>query len=107
MELIIFAIVFAYSLVLWGIVLGVYGLVIEPIDFGYLPTFAWKSLLLVGVVALVVTFIPLGRFLTLIVWWVGIAVIFRMDFWECRMVVFLIWGINLLMSFAIMAMFSS
>ncbi len=56
--------------------------------------FIGKSLILTGVIALVVTFVTYGGFFTLVLWWLGLMVVFKMDFWECRMLVFLLWGVN-------------
>jgi hypothetical protein len=96
--LIIFPIVFIYTAILWVAVLVVYNLLFEPFDFGALSWFAVKSVILVGVVSLVVTFVPLGlgRLASLPFWWIGLVVTFKKDVWECRILVFLLWGVNFL-----------
>jgi hypothetical protein len=106
-EIIVYSIVFAYTFILWVVVLVVYSALIESLDFGSLGTFAAKSVLLVGIVAVVVTFVPFGGLLALVVWWIGLAAIFRMDFWECRVLVILIWGINFLLGLGISALIRS
>lgn len=106
-ELIVYTIVFAYTLILWVIVLVAYSTFIESFDFGYLPAFASKSAILVAIVSAVVTFVPFGGFLALVVWWVGLAAIFRMDFWECRVLVFLLWGLNFVIGLALAGLLHS
>lgn len=95
-EAAIFAIIFAYSAVLWALVLVIYSAFVESLDFGPLSTFALKSVILVGIVAAVATFIPYGGLLTLIVWAIGLVIVFKMDLWEIRVLVLLLWGVNFL-----------
>jgi hypothetical protein len=90
----IFAIVFAYSAVLWVVVLVIYSAFVESLDFGRLSMFGLKSVVLIGIVAAVNTFIPYGGLLTLIVWAIGLVIVFRMDLWEIRVLVLLLWGVN-------------
>ena len=92
--LIIFPIVFTYTAVLWIAVLIVYNLLFEPFDFGALTDFAWKSAILVAIVSAIVTFVPYGSLASLIVWWIGLMILFKKDFWECRILVILIWAVN-------------
>jgi hypothetical protein len=94
MALTIYAIVFAYTAVLWVVVIVIYSMFIESLDFGRLSTFALKSVVLVAIVAVVVTFVPYGGWLSLLVWWVGLMAIFRMDLWQSRVLVVLLWGVN-------------
>src|SRR5262245_28385106 len=90
----VFVIVLIYSAILWVVVLVLYSVLMESLDFGPLPTFALKSLGLVTAVAIVVTFVPYGNYFTLLVWWLGLMVIFKMDLWECRVLVVLVWACN-------------
>ncbi|MBI2804039.1 MAG: hypothetical protein HYX68_03545 [Planctomycetes bacterium] len=102
--LILLPIVFLYTAVLWVVVLILYNLLFEPFDFGVLSAFALKSAILVGVVSLVVTFVPYGGLASLIVWWIGLMVVFQKDFWECRILVIMIWGVNFLFGLLIHAL---
>lgn len=89
-------ITFVYLSVIWIAVLALYNVFFEPFDFGPLVSFALKSVSLILVVTLFITFVPLGGFGSLIVWWIGLMVIFKKDFWECKILVVLIWGISFL-----------
>jgi hypothetical protein len=91
---VIFAIVFLYTAILWVVVLILYSVFIESFDFGRLSTFALKSVLIVGIVAAVATFVPYGGLLNLLVWALGLLIIFRKDMWELRVLVLLLWGVN-------------
>ena len=99
--LIVLPIVFVYTVIVWTAVLVVYNLLFEPFDFGALSTFAWKSAILVLIASLVITFVPLGIYASLLVWLIGLMLIFKKDPWECRVLVILIWGAYFLVNFAI------
>ena len=94
--LVLFPIVYVYTAVLWVVVLVLYNLLIDGLDMGALGSFAWKSAILVLFVALTVTFVPWGDFASLIIWWIGLMVIFKKDLWECRILVTMIWGVDFL-----------
>ena len=85
--------VFAYLAVLWVVVLVVYNFIFESFDFGPLGMFAIKSLILLGFIS-VIYVLPYVHWLSLIFWWLGLMVIFQKDFWECRVLVMLIWGLS-------------
>lgn len=99
--LILLPIVFVYTAIVWTVVLIVYNLIFEPFDFGALSTFAWKSAILVLIASLVITFLPFGIYASLLVWLIGLIVIFKKDPWECRILVILIWVTYILVNFAI------
>ena len=80
--LVIFTIVFIYTAILWVVVLFIYSAFIESFDFGALSTFALKSVLQVSLVAAVATFVPFGGYLALLVWALGLLIIFQKDLWE-------------------------
>jgi hypothetical protein len=102
---IFFAITYAYTAILWVVVLVIYNLIFEPFDFGPLGSFAWKSAVLVLAVALVRTFVPFGGLASLVIWWLGLMVIFQKDLWECRVLVILIWGTSFLLGMGITVLF--
>jgi hypothetical protein len=102
--LIIFPIVFVYTSILWVVVLVLYNLLFEPFDFGALGSFAIKSVILILIVSVVRTFVPYGGLATLVVWWIGLMVIFKKDLWECKILVLLLWGINFLIGWLILAL---
>jgi hypothetical protein len=100
---------FVLLALLWVAVLAVYNVFLEPFDFGPLGMFAAKSTALVLIVALFITLVPFGGLLSLVVWWIGLMVIFKKDFWECKILVILIWGVSFLMNMgihALLAMYS-
>jgi hypothetical protein len=88
-----FLVTFVYLFVLWVVVLVVYNFVFEPFDFGPLKYFAAKSALLLTIIA-IIYLIPYLNWFSLIVWWIGLMIIFKKDFWECRILVLLIWGLS-------------
>jgi hypothetical protein len=105
--LIALPIVFIYTAIIWIAVLFLYNMFVEPFDFGPLGRFAGKSALLVLLVALTVTFVPFGSLASLLVWWIGLMIIFKKDFWECKVLVILIWGMSFLLDLAIKAVLMS
>jgi len=94
MSLMIFTIVFIYTAILWVVVLLIYSAFIESFDFGALSTFALKSVIIVGVIAAVATFVPYGGLLNLLIWGLGLVIIFRKDLWEVGVLVILLWAVN-------------
>jgi hypothetical protein len=105
--LLVIPIIFVYTLIVWVAVLFLYNTLVEPFDFGPLGTFAAKSLGLVFAVSLFVTFVPFGMLASLIVWWLGLTLVFKKDFWECKVLVILIWGANFVIGLGIQAIMQS
>jgi hypothetical protein len=97
----VFGIAFLVTFFIWVVVLIIYSTMIESFDFGYLPAFLLKSVILVTAVVLVVMFVPFGGLLSLLVWAVGLMTLFRMDAWGSRILVMLIWAVNFVASLAI------
>jgi hypothetical protein len=60
-----------------------------------LITFADAASLIPGLV---------GLALSLIVWWGGLMLLFRIDFWECRTLVAINWLLNVMVHLALVAM---
>jgi len=106
----IFSIVYAYTWFVWVLVLVIYNLLIESFDFGPLGAFAWKSAILIFIVALVIMNVPFGALASLLVWLVGLLVILKRDLWECRVLVIMIWGayfvVSLLMDMVLRGLFT-
>src|SRR5262245_25621960 len=95
-----FPIIFIYLSVLWVGVLVVYNIFFEPFDFGPLASFAGKSAILIAVIT-AISLIPYVYFFSLIFWWIGLMIIFKKDLWECKILVFLIWGLSILFRFVL------
>jgi len=91
-----FIVIFTYTSILWVIVLAIYNALIEAFDFGPLIWFAAKSALLISIVSLCLLVPAAGWLLSFAVWWVGLVLVFKKDFWECRVLVILIWGANVI-----------
>jgi hypothetical protein len=91
----LFCVVFAYSAVLWVVVLVLYSMLVESLDFGRLWLFAVKSLVLIGVVAAVVRFVPGGILVSMLAWGVGLVLIMRLDFSTAGKVILILGGVNL------------
>lgn len=103
---IVYAIVFVYTLVLWILVLTIYHLTIESFAFGPLVSFVWKSLIMVGAVAAVITLVPGGFLASLLIWWLGLTLLFDRDFWESRMLIIVLWSVNFVAGLALRAVIS-
>ncbi|MBM4069374.1 MAG: hypothetical protein FJ271_10565 [Planctomycetes bacterium] len=92
--MVLFALVFGYTAIVWVAVIFLYSFFIESFDFGALSTFAWKSALLVGILAAVTVWVPYGGFFTLFVWALGLLIVFQKDLWESRVLIILLWSVN-------------
>jgi hypothetical protein len=90
---ILFIATFIYLAVLWVVVLVAYNLIFEPFDFGSLGSFAVKSAILLSIIALM-SLLPYVNWFTLVAWWLGLMIVFKKDFWECRILVILVWGLS-------------
>ncbi|OAI40048.1 hypothetical protein AYO40_05235 [Planctomycetaceae bacterium SCGC AG-212-D15] len=70
------------------------------IEFGEIHIVIPKAmglLLIVNIVSLV----PLGGFVALIIWVIGLMVLFHLDFWECRFLIFINWVLNFVAKLAV------
>lgn len=63
------------------------------IEFGSVQSVIAKSAVLLVVVN-IVGLLPFGILLSLPIWWGGLMVLFHIDFWECRVLVFVNWFLN-------------
>src|ERR1041385_4048187 len=87
-----FSIIFVYTSILWGVVVYLYNRFFEPFEFGTLGSFLGKSALLIFVVSLCgLHFI--GILISVLIWWAGLRLLFKEDFWACRILVLLLWGL--------------
>jgi hypothetical protein len=95
-----FAILYVIVAVIFVIATIAYSSLIEPLDFGSLLPFVGKAAVLVGIVSGVLL-IPYGGWFALIVWWVGVMIVFRVDFWSARILVAIIWVLTFLVRLAV------
>lgn len=63
------------------------------VEFGTVGAVVAKGALLILLVD-GITLIPYGLWLSLPLWWVGLMVLFGLDFWEARTLVFINWALN-------------
>jgi hypothetical protein len=76
------------------------------IDFGEARTTIPKAaglLLVVNSISL----LPFGRFLAAPIWWGGLMALFRLDWWETRMLVFVNWALNFGAQMAVFAVLTA
>jgi hypothetical protein len=89
-----FAILFPLIFLAWGVALTLYNAFIGGFEIGPIKPFARKSAVLVAIVCAVLVVPRVGGWLVLAVWWIGIAVAFGMDFWEAKVLAFMIWTLT-------------
>ena len=65
------------------------------VEFGAVHVVLLKAIPVFVAVNLV-ALLPYGFFLTLPVWWAGLMIVFRLDFWEARTLVVVNWVLNIL-----------
>src|SRR5438552_18654171 len=76
------------------------------VEFGTVGAVVAKGALLILLVD-GITLIPYGIWLALPVWWVGLMVLFGIDFWEARTLVFINWILNLLARLLILSLLAT
>jgi hypothetical protein len=74
------------------------------VEFGSLSAVFLKGGFLLVAVNLIML-IPYGGWLTLPVWWLGLMMLFRIDFWEARVLVIINWALNSLFRVFLLATF--
>ncbi len=102
-----FLICYLATAVVWVIALVLYNTFIESLHFGPLGSFTIKSAFLLLAVVLVVMFVPLGGWLSLLVWGIGLLFLFHMDAWEMRMLIGMVWLTNIGLSALLFASFGA
>jgi hypothetical protein len=90
-----FVILYVIVAVIFMVATIVYSFLIGPLDFGALWPFLAKAALLIGIVAAVLL-LPYGGWLALPIWWVGVMLIFGVDFWQARILVAIVWVLTFL-----------
>ena len=73
------------------------------VEFGQVHIVLAKAIPLLIIVALL-ELVPFGIILAIPVWWFGLMLLFRLDFWEVRTLVLINYGLNTLAYFALLAM---
>lgn len=75
------------------------------IDFGEVHIVLAKAIpLLIVVTLLQLVPFPYGDLLAVPIWWIGLMVLFRLDFWEVRTLVFVNWILNAIAHYFFLAM---
>ncbi|SRR5579875_3512732 len=72
------------------------------VEFGQVHIVLAKAIPLLIVVNLL-QLVSFGIVLSIPIWWIGLMVLFRLDFWEVRTLVAINWGLNALAHFALLA----
>jgi hypothetical protein len=98
-----FAIMLAISVVILIISMFITSALGGGVEFGEVHIVLAKAIPLLIVVALL-ELVPFGTFIAIPVWWIGLMLLFRLDFWEVRMLVFANWSLNALARYALLAM---
>jgi len=76
------------------------------VDFGSLGmVIAKAAALMVVVVAVQLLPMPWGFALPIIVWWAGLMLLYRLDFWEARTLVIVNWLLNVLVILGLEVLF--
>jgi hypothetical protein len=101
--IIAFAILLAISVVILIISMFITSALGGGVEFGEVHIVLAKAIPLLIVIALL-ELVPFGVFLAIPVWWFGLMLLFRLDFWEVRTLVFVNWGLNALVHYALLAM---
>jgi len=96
-EAVLVGVGFAVGIVILIISMVLTSSLMGGVEFGALHVVLLKALPLIALVNLV-ALLPgaLGFFLPLPVWWFGLMIVFRLDFWEARMLVVTNWVLNIL-----------
>jgi hypothetical protein len=94
------------SMVIFFLAVIITSVAIEALDIGEIHAAVFKAFLLVVLVNLV-RLVPFGGYLTLLVWLVGLLVVFRLDLWEARMVLLINWLLNMAVSFFLLGLLMS
>jgi hypothetical protein len=97
-----FAIFLAISVVILIISMFITSAIGGGVDFGQVHIVLAKAIPLLIVVNLL-QLVPFGIVLSIPIWWIGLMVLFRLDFWEVRTLVAINWGLNALAHFALLA----
>jgi hypothetical protein len=63
------------------------------VDFGEVHIVLAKAIPLLILISLV-ELAPYGVFIAIPIWWIGLMLLFRLDFWEVRTLVFVNWALN-------------
>jgi hypothetical protein len=105
-----FAIIFVISVVI-SIAILILSMILTSqsmggVEFGSVGSVIAKSAVLI-IAADLALLAPgwLGWVLSLVIWWAGLMLLFRLDFWECRTLVAINWILNLLVNLGLLAIF--
>ncbi len=100
-----FAIFLAISVVILIISMFITSASGGGVEFGQVHIVLLKAIPLLIIVSLLQE-VPggFGFVLPIPVWWIGLMLLFRLDFWEVRTLVALNWGLNALAHFLLLGM---
>lgn len=81
------------STVIFFIAMVLSNAIAEAVDIGEIHVAIIKAFALLLVVNLV-SLVPFGNWAALLVWIVGLVLVFHLDFWEARILIVFNWGLN-------------
>jgi hypothetical protein len=97
MELLLaFVVLFVISTIILIVSMIITSNLMGGVEFGAVHHVILKGAGLLVLINLLALIPYVGIWLTLPVWWGGLMVLFHIDFWEARTLVFVNWGLNLL-----------
>lgn len=97
-----FAVLLAISVVILIISMLITSALGGGVEFGEVHIVLAKAVPLLIVVS-VLELVPFGVFLSIPIWWIGLMILFRLDFWEVRTLVGVNWGLNTIAYYALLA----
>ena len=84
---------FVFSVIILIISMVLTSSLMGGVDFGAVHIVVLKAIPLLIAVNLLAA-IPYGIYLAIPVWWIGLMILFRLDFWEVRTLVVVNWALN-------------
>lgn len=106
MEPLIFLLALAIGIAILIVSMMITSNLMRGVEFGAVHIVIGKAAALL-ILVIAVSFIPpplLGTILTLPVWWFGLMIAYRIDFWEARTLVVVNWLLNMIVRFSLVAL---
>jgi hypothetical protein len=91
---VVFLVSLPFSIVIFFIAMYISSVMLGAMEIGDLRVSIPKAILLIALINMVSLVPIMGGYLALPVWVVGLMVLFRLDLWECRMLLFINWILN-------------
>jgi hypothetical protein len=92
----LFVILLPISAIILAVSMSLTSKAMGGVEFGPVHVVLLKGAVLILLVDLIALIPNVGIWLTLPVWWFGLMILFRIDFWEARTLVVINWVLNLI-----------